>query len=249
MPVPPIRPMAEPRERRLVAITRPEEDSRRLARELEGQGHPCLIAPLLDIRVETGRAPVTAGVQAILITSRHAAPALRRCAPGLGVYAVGDATARAARDHYAGPVTSAAGDGAALARLVRQSLKPGRGALLHLAGRAARPEPEATLRAAGFEVRRQVVYRAEPATELPEELRTALEARTLGAILFFSPRTAATLRKLIGGAGLEGRLGTVDALCLSAAVAGALGDLHFRSVRVAPTPDRAALLGLLDGVP
>jgi uroporphyrinogen-III synthase len=237
--------MAEARPRRLVALTRPRPESERLARDLEAGGYPCLIAPLLEIVPEPGPAPDLRGVQAIVLTSANAVPALQR----LPAYTVGDATAAAARSVHGGPIISAGSDACGLARLIRRSLDPAAGALLHLAGAEVRPEPRASLEAAGFAVRSPIVYRAIPAADLPKDLEAALRAGTLGAILLFSPRTARTFHGLVAKAGLEATLGTVDALCLSAAVGRGLEGLTFRRLKIAAAPERAAVLALLDGVP
>lgn len=235
--------------RRRVALTRPRADCEDLAREVEARGWSSLIAPLLEIIPEPVLAPDLNGVQAIVLTSANAAPFLKGLPARLPVYAVGDASAAAVRQVHSGPVISGGGDGATLARLVVRSLDPARGVLLHLVGRDVRPEPAATLRAAGFELRATTVYRAEPAARLPQPLEQALRAGALDAITFFSPRTARTFERLVREARLSASVGTVDALCLSPAVGQALAGLAFRQVAIAAAPERAAVLRLLDGVP
>lgn len=230
-----------------VLITRPTEQAEPLARELERRGHAVLIEPLLTIERMTQDAPKCEGLQGVLLTSANAAHALRGELSGLPVYAVGGATAKAAQEAGCVEVHVAGGDASHLARLVIERCRPAAGALLHLSGTVIRESLAADLEAHGFEVRRQIVYRAGPAGALSPELQAALRARAIDAVLFFSPRTAATFAKLAGGARLAGSLGHVDALCLSEAVAEACRPLTWRRVLVARRPDQTALLELLEG--
>ena len=154
------------RSRLQVLITRPRPQALELARRLEAQGDTALIEPLLTIERIPDAVPDLAGVQAILLTSANAVPALSEAARRLPVFAVGAATAAAAQEAGCVTVVSAEGAGADLARLVVRRCRPDAGALLHLAGEKVRPEPAAALAAAGFALRRHAVYRAAAARAL-----------------------------------------------------------------------------------
>lgn len=232
----------------LVAITRPREAAQDLARDLEAKGWRSLIEPLLEIRQEPPQPIDLAGVQAIILTSGHAVPALGRLQSDLPLFAVGEATAATAAMAHPGPVTAASGSGEALATLLTRQLQPAAGALLHLAGCDIRPEPATSLEAAGFEVRRAVVYRAEAAGRLSGTMVSVLREEELAAVMLFSPRTAATFGRLVADAGLAHFLASVEALCLSPAVAAPVAGLPWRDCRIATAPGRAHLVGLLDGV-
>ena len=123
-------------------ITRPEEDARPLAEALAARGVATVIEPLLAIRPLPEAAADLAkdleGVQALLFTSANGARAFAELSPrrDIGVLAVGDATASAARGLGFTAVESAGGDVQALARLVKQRLKPAGGPLFHAAGSA-----------------------------------------------------------------------------------------------------------------
>ena len=122
-----------------VLITRPVALAQALARRLEACGHDVVIEPLLTIEplpvaLELG------GVQAIAVTSANAAPALG-AARHLPVFAVGDASAAAARAAGCMRVESAGGDAASLARRIVASCRPGGGAILHLCGTEVRARP------------------------------------------------------------------------------------------------------------
>lgn len=192
--------------------------------------------------------PDLAGVQAILLTSANAVPALSEAAKRLPVFAVGAATAAAA--HGAGCVTvvSAGGAGADLARLVARRCRPDAGALLHLAGEEVRPEPAAVLGAAGFALRRHTVYRATAAGALSAGTVAALGRQAVDAVLLFSPRTARTFALLIGQHGLQASLGATAAICLSAAVAKACRAVAWQGIYTSRRPELPALLEVLEAV-
>lgn len=230
-----------------ILVTRPREQARELARELQRRGHDVLIEPLLTIEALSPPTPDPEGIQAVLLTSANAAHALRGQLLRLPVYAVGRASAQAARAAGCAQVHEAEGDAERLARLVIERRRPVDGALLHPSGEEVREELAETLAAHGFEVRRHVVYRARAATTFSPALEAVLRQRALDAVLFFSPRTASIFVALAKSHGLGGVLGASEALCLSENVAIACRALDWRRVLVAQRPERAAILELLEG--
>ena len=229
-----------------VLITRPRERALDLARELKGRGDTPLIEPLLAIEPVAGAAPELAGVQAIVLTSAHAVPALSGRAKALPVFAVGDATAAAARTAGCGAVISAGGAAADLARSIAAHCRPGDGALLHLSGEQVREGLAEALATAGFALRRHTVYRAVAANALAPATVEALATRQVDAVLLFSPRTARILVELTGRHGLHERLTGIAAICLSAAVAQPCREVAWRSVHIAARPELGALLEALE---
>jgi len=231
-----------------VLITRPQEDAGPLAALLVDRGCSVLIEPMLEIE-PLPVSPVTdlVGVQGLLFTSANG---VRACGPeadrSLPVYAVGAATANAARQAGFRTVNGAGGDVASLARLVTGHCDPEAGRLLHITASDRAGDLSGLLVRAGFVVRRLVLYRARPATGLSATTRAALAANEIDAVLLFSPRTARTLIALIMTAGLLAACRNVTAVCLSAAVAEAIGEPEsWRSVHVAGQPDQEALLAEL----
>ena len=110
-----------------VLIIRPEREATALATALSQRGHVPVIAPLfrLDILHPPGDfAASLAACQAVLLSSANGARALAEASEQRGrpILAVGDTTASTAEGLGFSAVTSAAGDGAALADLVRQRL-------------------------------------------------------------------------------------------------------------------------------
>jgi len=229
-------------------ITRPREDAEPLAAALAERGIEAVLEPLMSIADVAGAAGAPEmdmdGVQALLITSANGIRAFSRheSRRDIAVFAVGDASARAAADLGFDDVRSAAGDVDALAALVRDELDPGRGALLHIAGTHVAGDLSGKLEAAGFEVRRRVLYRATAAEHLSPETVSELKAGTLDGVLLFSPRTAGLFVKLAAAAGLEGACQSLVAYCLSQAVADNADSLPWRQVTVASKPDQRTLL-------
>lgn len=230
-----------------VLITRPEDDAIALAGHLAALGIASKIEPLLEIRDLPDGPLDLSGVQALLATSANGVRAFaRRCARrDLPLLAVGDATARAARDSGFASVESAGGDVFALAHLVRQNLDPASGALLHIAGTAVAGDLGKLLAADGFTVRRAVIYEARTASQLTAETRQLLARGKIDGVVLFSPRTAAIFAELVGAAGLAAACAGVTAFCLSWAVAAVIETMGWRQVRVAARPNQLALVNMI----
>lgn len=230
-----------------ILITRPKEDAATFAARLAALGHETRLEPLLAIRPRPGASLPLEGAQALLFTSANGVRAAARLTAerGLPALCVGDATARAARDAGFGAVESAAGDVAALTALVKRRARPGGGPLVHVAGTVTAGDLSGALAAAGFDVRRAVLYEAVRAERLSPPTRQALAAGTIDAVALFSPRTARTFARIVREEALEAPVARVDMLCLSAAVAEALDSLPGRRLLVAAEPTQDALIDLI----
>ncbi|MGK9231109.1 uroporphyrinogen-III synthase [Inquilinus limosus] len=232
-------------------VTRPLEEAERFAEAMRDRGLDPVIAPVLEIEpIDPG--PIALDdVQAVLATSRNGIDAFARrvARRDLPVLAVGDATAELARTLGFQEVASAAGDGADLAELARARLDPAAGVLLHPSGEDVARDLSALLSPAGFTVRRIVLYRARPATELPPAAVEALADPRLAGVVFFSPRTAKVFATLAARVDLTHRLAGLTAVCLSPAVAQALDPSPWRAVRIADRPDSPSLLARLSEFP
>ncbi|MEP0338336.1 MAG: uroporphyrinogen-III synthase [Alphaproteobacteria bacterium] len=227
-----------------ILVTRPEQDAAATAARLRDLGHDPLITPLMAVRFLPGPPLDLAGVQALLVTSANGARALAARQAGsnipLPVLAVGDATARAARDLGFPDVESAGGDVDDLARLAAERLRPGDGALLHVAGSKVAGDLAGMLAQAGYTYRRSVLYDARPVAALPQAAQAVLADGAAG-VLLYSPRTAALFRDLVLAAGLDGFVENLTAFCLSANVAGRAGA-GWRRVVVAARPTEPSLM-------
>ncbi len=233
----------------LALVTRPREDAEGVVRLLRERGIDAVVEPLLRIVPLAGVSVPLDGAQAILATSANGVRALAAATPvrDLPVLAVGDASARCAREHGFAEVLSAEGDADSLVALVRERLDPAAGALVHAAGTTVAGDVSGALAAAGYEVRRVVLYEAQVAEALSPGLKGELAAGKIDLALFFSPRTARTFVNLLRGHGLDASCAGIAAYCLSRAVAEQLAPLPWGRLRVAARPDMASLMAALDG--
>ncbi|MBL8662584.1 MAG: uroporphyrinogen-III synthase [Candidatus Odyssella sp.] len=231
-----------------ILVTRPASEAQRFAAQLAGHGIESVIAPLLAIEpVETPLPPFDA-VQALVFTSANGvrAYAARETRRDVPAYAVGEATAAAAREAGFANAISAGSDAEGLAALLVDRIDPAQGPLLHVAGADQAGDLPGALRARGYEVRQAVLYHAAPAPELPAPARAAIEAGSIAGVALFSPRSAGLFADRAAAAGLAAKLATLDAYCLSRAVAAALeGKATFRAVRVAARPNAEALIAAI----
>ncbi len=213
-----------------VVVTRPQPGA--TAARWRGRGATVTVAPLLDVAARPWTPPE--GVPAaIAFTSangvRLAGPQADRY-HGLPAFAVGGATAAAAR--AAGWSDVREGGGTA-ASLFAAAAAAGIGDLLHLGGvdRVAAAVP------AGLTVTVREVYAA-ALLDLPAHVAGLLADGGADAVLLYSPRTAGHFARQIDAAGIS--RGRVALAALSPAVAAAAGP-GWRAVGVAATPDDAAL--------
>ncbi len=233
-----------------VLVTRPEEDAAALVAALKARGHEALVEPMLTVAPAPDVTPLgdLDGVQALLFTSANGARAFARLSKrrDLPVLAVGDASAEAARAAGFAAVESAGGNVDDLARLAIDQLNPADGVLYQAAANRLAGDLKGALEAAGFTLRREILYQTVPVTNLSASLRRELAAGQVTAATFFSPRTAETFAGLIEKMGLAGSCAETTALCFSEAVAEKLRGLDWRAVLVAERPNQNSLLARLD---
>jgi len=217
---------------RALLVLRPEPGASATAARAAALNLPTVTAPLFTIVPLDWSAPDPAGFDALLLTSanaaRHGGVLLARYA-GLPVYAVGAATAAAARTAGFAAVAVGDADGEAM---VARAAQDGISRLLHLTGREHHAVAHPSLH-----VERRIVYAAQAVEQLPIRARAALGA---GAVaLLHSPRAATSLRALVLAAGLE--LGDIRVAAISPAVSAAAGGGWNASITADSLGDDALL--------
>src|ERR1700761_3355006 len=105
-------------------ITRPEPGASATVGRVQALASRPVRAPLLAVSALQPVFPPAASVQAVVIASRQALAGVPPVFFGVPLFAVGDASAAAARAHGFRRVESAAGDARSLARLVGERLDP-----------------------------------------------------------------------------------------------------------------------------
>jgi uroporphyrinogen-III synthase len=221
-----------------VWVTRTQPGADATAARLRDLGHQPIVSPVLEVR------PLTpffefdpSDVEALAFTSRNAVDAFTAQRPdfqSLPVFAVGDATAAAARAAGYDNVQSAAGDVEALARLIAMA-RPR--IVLHPTAREPASEVVRLLNGPEIEARSVAVYEAVAA----EPLTALAQLDTIDAVLIHSPNGARQVAACIAPAQASPLFA-----CISEAAAAPLRAAGHEKVRWAPFPDEAALLKLLD---
>jgi uroporphyrinogen-III synthase len=217
-------------------ITRAEPEASATAERVRALGHAAVVAPVLEVE-PIGAAPELSGVGALAFTSRNGVRAFAALSPErtLPVFAVGDATARAAEDAGFTVVSSAGGDARALAGLIAAHKDALEGEVLYLAPEEPAGDLVGMLAGGGVQARAIVVYRTRPV-----EFESCPAAE---ALLVHSAKAA---RRLAASTGLEVIAPGMAAVCISPAAAEPLRDVPFGEILVSPAPNEEALLQTLD---
>lgn len=225
-----------------ILLTRPAADSEALRQPLEAMGHIISVAPLIAIRFSDDEPLDFTGCAALVATSRNGFKAVQR-RPGLlsaisdlPAFAVGGATAALGRSLGFRKVIEGPGTAAELVPVIRQSVNPSAGPLLHLSGDHTAFDLKLALSRHGYEVRRPVVYHSLAAEALPPDVVDHFRSKRIDAIVLMSPRAAKTLVKLLTVHDLTGLAQSCVVIALSRAVAEQLKPLQPRLVEVAREP-------------
>jgi uroporphyrinogen-III synthase len=204
-------------------VLRPEPGASETVRKARERGLDAVNMPLFEVESVEWQAPDPHDVEGLLLTSanalRHAGPGAQPLKP-LPVYAVGEATAAAARE--AGFTVAQVGSGGVDELLA--SLNPDL-RLLHLCGEQHK-ETEAKQA-----ITRVIVYRSRP-VEAPD-----LSVAANGVALIHSPRAARRFAELV-----QARDSTAIA-AISQAAAEAAGT-GWKAIKAADRPTDEALLAL-----
>jgi uroporphyrinogen-III synthase len=220
---------------RRIWITRAQPGAEATAARIRTLGLEPVVAPVLEVRARTGVAVDLAGVDALAFTSAAAVSAFADLctARKLSVFAVGDATAAAARAAGFTDVRSASGDAQSLADLIATVSPPPR----VLNPTAAEPAADlcALLAAKGVTARSVAVYET-------VECGPATSPSDLDGVLIHSPKAARTVARMLSGHD-QARL---TAYSISQAAAAPLSSLGLLRIAIASAPNEGALLALLE---
>lgn len=178
---------------RPIAVIRPEPGNRVTAAVIEAAGRRVIRLPLFEARPVAWEVPGPEAFDALIVTSanamRHGGTSLARLLD-LPVYAVGEATAEAAR--RLGFRIAATGNTGS-AELIALAQARGVAHALHLAGR------ERTIEPGGIVAQVITVYATDP---IPVDARAA--AKLTGAVVLVqSARTGERLAEIVDAAGID----------------------------------------------
>jgi len=223
-----------------VLITRPDPNGFLLADELRnrwGCGVRLVVSPVLQIDV-VGALPDLREVSRLIFTSKHGVAAFVSLSArrDLACYAVGPATAQAARD--AG-FTVAKADGDVEALFDRIMADGPSGHYLHIRGEHSAGDLASRLTAAGRPASESVVYR-QAAQPLNEEAQTCLGRECPVILPLFSPRSAQLVFSQINP------VAPVLVAALSNNVALSVPIDLVNSLHIATRPDAEAMFVVMD---
>lgn len=230
--------------RQKIWITRAQPGADVTADRVRALGHDALVAPLLAVRPVEDAVIDLGGVAALAFTSANGVRTFadRSGERSLKVFAVGAATAAAARAVGFRSVLSADGDVDALAEGIAMRRSELRGAVLHPCAAEPAGDLAGALEKHGVEARRVVLYETGPVIISDAEAKTLIKA---DAALLHSPRAAQVLAKVLKAHPAP----QLRALGLSKAVVQPLLRTPLAIRAFPPFPLEAALLNLIDRNP
>lgn len=219
-----------------VWITRTEPSASQTAKQVKKLGFTPLVAPLLILSAPQERPRLPEAGARLIFTSKNGIDAFCKyfTARNYSVLTVGEASAAYARAAGFKDVETAQGTSDSIPDQIivsTSNLTP----IIHCAGKHVRGAVVETLVAAGFNARRDLYYRSQPVSELPD-----LSAQAIRAVLLHSPLAAQTL------ATLSPDLSDARLISISQATDDALGSLACKARIIAAHPTEAEMLaGLL----
>lgn len=233
-----------PVRRQRIWITRAQPGADATAERVRALGHEALVAPLLAVKTLDDVDIDLAGVAALAFTSANGVRAFadKSGDRSLKVFAVGAATAQAARAAGFRSVLSADGDVDALAEGIGMRRTELKGAVLHPGAAEPAGDLAGALEKHGVEARRLVLYETGPVSLSDSQAEMLTKA---DAALLHSPRAAQVLAKLLKTHPAP----KLRALGLSKAVIQPLSRTALGAKVYPPFPLEAALLNLIDRNP
>jgi uroporphyrinogen-III synthase len=202
-----------------------------------------VVAPLLVVQPIAGAAVDLTDAAAIVFTSANGVAAFAALSPerALRVFAVGDATAGAARRERFKSVLSTQGDVQALASALTARRRELSGVIVYPSAAEPAQDLAAALAPAGLTVRQTAVYET-VATTPPASLLARLPE--IDGVLLHSAKAAEALAEVL----TLHPTPHLTAYCLSRQVAAPLRDADLTDVHAAFAPNEASLLALLESL-
>lgn len=226
--------------RKRIWVTRSAPGTEATAARLRALGFDPVVQPLLELRdLPDARLDLT-DVCAIAFTSANGVRAFADRSPerGFKVFAVGAATAEAARKARFRTVLSTDGDVAALARAMASRKRELTGVILHPGAAEPAGDLAGALGDAGLAVRTVALYES-AAAPLPEGFAASL--RDVEAVLLHSPKAAVALKEILKASPAPG----LKVFGLSKAVIRPLARIELAERAAAAAPSEDALLALV----
>ncbi|SMC76991.1 uroporphyrinogen-III synthase [Rhizobium sp. RU36D] len=242
-----------------VLVTRPDHAGRETASRLVELGHQPLLVPLSRPVHDTAAAEqaMQRPHAALVLTSAEATRAIAPLGDALAPYlsrplfAVGAASAKAARGLGFRDIRIAAGEGESLADLVALTLADAsaENPLLYLAGSPRSPRFEARLASQRVPLVVCECYRMESIVYDADDLAERLRRERPEAALFYSAEAARRFFALVTNPAFDVILRDMRFFCLSPNVLAAIPSPFVARAEASATPEEASLLALISSNP
>jgi uroporphyrinogen-III synthase len=234
-----------------VLVTRPHPDSETTAAALRARGYEVMRAPMLRFE-PVACSGLDADYGAVVVSSVNALRAVEgQLASDLlkrPLFAVGEATANAARKTGFGKISAAKNDAGGLRDLVMAGVKKRQfrksDALLYLAGADLARDLAGDLGADGLNVVTVTTYRMAALAHLPREVCEAFAANTIQAVLHYSQRSARAFLDASRAEGVEISALAVPHCCLSQNIAAILHEAGAQVFSAASADEKALFAAL-----
>ncbi|MCL2716092.1 MAG: uroporphyrinogen-III synthase [Alphaproteobacteria bacterium] len=237
-----------------ILVTRAHPENEATAAALRGRGHDVWLAPVLKFEPRPFAHDPEGPHSAVIVTSANA---IRAVTPRLAeldlarlpLFAVGETTAKAAREAGFANVIVAAGDALSLPETIlarADRLPKDTHSLLYLAGVDFARDLAPELRAAGFSLTTLTTYRMIPVGHLPHRVCAGFASHAIEAVLHYSRRSAWAFLEAARAEGVEISALAIPQCCLSQNVAGVLREAGATQVGVAAAPDEMSLFTTLE---
>lgn len=232
-----------------VLVTRPEPGAGQTAERLRQLGHEPVVLPLSRIvGVTPTPVPSTLGFLGTIITSANAVThmpvQLHRRLSELPCYVVGRRTADAAAESGF-DVRATASDTSELVRSLAREFEPG-DALAYACGRVRMPTLEQALSTRSIVITAIEVYDTIQVSHAPDYISDALQDTSVDAVLVYSVVAARQVKAFLTQPGTSESFVKSAIYCLSKRIADEFSGFSNRDVTVAPAPNEAALLEMLN---
>jgi len=226
---------------------------------LESMGHKPVLLPLSTPHHDPAAAlaGLSANPAALAVTSAEAIHVLellgKNLAPflGLSVFAVGEATAIAARHAGFTNILVADGDGEKLAALIEKNhdlFADKNEPLLYLAGVPRSPALETALSRSGVPFQTLDCYRMQPVRWSEAEVEARLLPGPVDIVLFYSGEAVRLFFAVVNAEKYGHLLHRTRFICISEKVAALVPSPFQRNTRASVTPAETAMLSLLHDV-
>ncbi|OIN86753.1 MAG: hypothetical protein AUJ12_03815 [Alphaproteobacteria bacterium CG1_02_46_17] len=225
----------------LVLVTRPLEQAKGFADSLRSGGFDPLLCPLFDVLVDRGGFSPRLPYDAVVATSGQVFSGQFDFSAILEtpLFCVGEVTADKARSCGFHTVFAQQNVEGLKSQLTERSEEGAR--ILYLRGAEIREDLVQAL--PQFTWDQQILYQARPVNGISPEI--VANFQNLHSVTLFSARAGVVFADLIRHYGLEGLIGGINLVSISAAVEETVASLPWKKSVVASQPDTASMIAAL----